>query len=300
MDESLVRRLVDTQFPQWAHLALRPVLPGGWDHRIFRLGEELLVRLPSAAVYALQVEKEQRWLPKLAPLLPLAIPTPVAIGAPGEEYPWKWSIYRWIDGEPAAIESIRDSGEFAGRLAEFLLALQRIDIVDGPMPGLHNFHRGGSLVIYDEETRQAIALLQGRIDTAGATQVWEAALATRWQKPPVWIHGDVSPGNLLVRQGRLGAVIDFGMLGVGDPSCDLSISWTLLAGDSREAFRATLGFDSTTWARGRGWALWKALIVAAGLVESNAVEATRPWWVIDEVLEDHRRDLHRTPRPRVG
>lgn len=291
IDETLVRRLVDTQFPQWTHLALRPVLPGGWDNRIFRLGEDLLVRLPSAPIYALQVEKEQRWLPKLAPLLPLAVPTPVAMGVPGDEYAWKWSIYRWLDGEPAAIERIDDPAEFATRLAEFLLALQRIDAADGPTPGPHNFHRGGSLGVYDAQTRQAIARLQGRVDTAAAMQVWEVALATPWQKPPVWIHGDVSPGNLLVRRGRLDAVIDFGMLGVGDPACDLSIAWTLLAGDSREAFRMTLGCDSDTWSRGRGWALWKALIVAAGSVESNAPEAGTPCRVIDEVLEDHQRGL---------
>ena len=289
IDATLVRRLVDTQFPQWAHLALRPVLPGGWDNRIFRLGEELLVRLPSAAVYALQVEKEQRWLPRLAPLLPLAIPTPAAMGAPGGEYPWQWSIYRWLDGELAAIERIANAVEFASRLAAFLLALQRIDTADGPRPGLHNFHRGGSLLTYDAQTRQALALLQGRVDIATATAVWDAALTTSWRKPPVWIHGDVSPGNLLLQRGRLVAVIDFGMLGVGDPSSDLSIAWTLLAGDSRKAFRAALGCDAPTWARGRGWALWKALIVAAGLVESNAVEAATPWRVIDEVLEDHRR-----------
>ena len=284
IDGTLVRRMVAAQFPQWANLPVGPAVIG-WDNRSFRLGEHMIVRLPSAADYSLQVEKEHRWLPKLAPLLPLPIPTPLAIGAPADGYPWKWSIYRWIEGDTAAPERIADLSNFAASLAHFLIALQRIDTTDGPRPGPHNFHRGGSLTTYDAETRRAIALLKDKIDTKAATEVWEAALKTTWNRPPVWIHGDVSAGNLLVRAGRLSAVIDFGMLGVGDPACDLSIAWTLFSGESREAFRAMLPLDPGTWARGRAWTLWKALIVTAGLTETNAVEAARAWRVIDEVLE---------------
>ncbi|MGH6623752.1 MAG: phosphotransferase, partial [Burkholderiaceae bacterium] len=163
--------------------------------------------------------------------------------------------------------------------------LQRIDPADGPQPGLHNFHRGGSLAIYDPEARRAIAALKDVIDVSVATEVWEAALATIWRGPPVWVHGDVSTGNLLVCDGRLSGVIDFGMLGVGDPACDLSIAWTFFVGESRQAFRATLPLDADTWARGRGWALWKALIVAAGFAKTNAVESAQPQRVIEEVLE---------------
>jgi aminoglycoside phosphotransferase (APT) family kinase protein len=141
------------------------------------------------------------------------------------------------------------------------------------------------LTTYDAETRQAIAALKDRIDADAATEIWEAALETTWDRPSVWIHGDVSAGNLLVQAGRLSSVIDFGMLGVGDPACDLSIAWTLLAGESRKAFRALLPLDADTWARGRAWTLWKALIVAADLTGTKAVEAARPWRVIDEVLE---------------
>ena len=167
--------------------------------------------------------------------------------------------------------------------------MQRIEAADGPPPGLHNFHRGGPLATYDDETRQAIAALKGRVDADAATEVWEAALAATWYGAPVWLHGDISVGNLLVKAGRLSAVIDFGQLGVGDPACDLSIAWTLLGGESREVFRAMLPLDMETWARGRGWALWKALIVAAGHTNTNAVEAAQPWRIIDEVLLDHRR-----------
>ena len=285
IDDTLVRRMVAAQFPQWADLPVRSAAVGGWDNKTFRLGEQMIVRLPSAADYSVQVEKEHRWLPKLAPLLPLSIPTPLAIGEPAGDYPWRWSIYRWIEGDTAVPERIGDLSDFAASLAQFLIALQRIDTTDGPRPGPHNFYRGGSLTTYDAETRRAIGLLKGKIDTEAATEVWEAALETTWDCPPVWIHGDVSAGNLLVKAGRLSSVIDFGMLGVGDPACDLSIAWTFFSGESREAFRAMLPLDAGTWARGRAWTLWKALIFAAGLTETNAVEAARPWRVIDEVLQ---------------
>jgi aminoglycoside phosphotransferase (APT) family kinase protein len=291
IDVALVRRLVATQFPKWADLPIRPVASGGWDNRTFHLGEHMSVRLPSAAPYALQVAKEHRWLPKLAPLLPLPIPVPLAMGRPAEGFPWHWSVYRWLEGEPATIERIADLSEFATALAQFLIALQRIDATGGPPPGQHNFFRGGPLAIYDGESRQAIATLGGRIDAGAVTAVWQAALAATWQGSPVWVHGDVSAGNLLVRNGRLGAVIDFGSSAVGDPACDLAIAWTLLEGESRDAFRAALPLDRATWARGRGWTLWKGLITLtlAQHVDANPLEADKAHRVIDAVLADHQR-----------
>ena len=186
-------------FQQWADLPIRPVDFGGWDNRTFHLGEQMTVRLPSAAGYALQVEKEQRWLPRLAPLLPLPIPVPLAMGQPGDGYPWHWSVYRWLDGETATIERIADLRQFAIDLAHFLVALHQIDATGGPPPGPHNFYRGGPLTVYDAETRQAIAALDGTIDTDAATEVWEAALKATWHGSPVWVHGDVAAGNLLVK-----------------------------------------------------------------------------------------------------
>jgi aminoglycoside phosphotransferase (APT) family kinase protein len=289
IDVSLVRRLVAAQFPQWADLPIKPVERGGWDNKTFHLGEHMSVRLPSGPWYALQVEKEQKWLPKLAPRLPLPIPVPLVKGAPGEGYPWHWSVYRWIEGEPVPTGRIADLREFATALAEFLVALQRIDPAGGPPPGRHNFFRGGPLTVYDGETRQALAALEGEIDTDAASEVWEAALAAEWHGSPVWLHGDVAAGNLLVRDGRLSAVIDFGTSGVGDPSCDLAIAWTLFEGESRETFRASLPLDDATWARGRGWTLWKALITLAGHMNTNPSEAGRAKRVIDEVLADARR-----------
>lgn len=287
IDAALVRRLIATQFPRWKDLAIRPVEFGGWDNRTFHLGDGMTVRLPSAAAYSLQVEKEHRWLPRLAPLLPLPIPVPLAMGLPAENYPWHWSVYRWIEGETAERERIASLSQFAADLAEFLVALQRIDTSGGPAPGQHNFFRGGPLNVYDGEARQAIAVLDGKIDTDAASAVWEAALAATWHGAPVWFHGDVSWGNLLVRQGRLSAVIDFGTSGVGDPACDLAIAWTLFKGKSRKAFRAGLPADEAMWARGRGWTLWKALITAAGHIDVNPVEVEKSRYVIDEVLADH-------------
>jgi aminoglycoside phosphotransferase (APT) family kinase protein len=297
IDTSLVSRLIATQFPQWARLSIRPVKAGGWDNRTFHLGDHMTVRLPSAAPYALQVEKEHRWLPKLGPFLPLPIPVPLAMGAPTEFYPWAWSVYQWIEGTNAAIAPVNDLSEFAISLADFLIALQRIDPAGGPPPGQHNFFRGGPVSTYDGETRRAIATLDGRIDAGAATTVWEAALAATWTGSPVWVHGDVSAGNLLVRTGGLSAVIDFGSSAVGDPACDLAIAWTLLEGRSRAAFRAALPLDDATWARGRGWTLWKALITLEKHLDSaplllrqgfgGQVEASIARRVIDEVIVDH-------------
>jgi aminoglycoside phosphotransferase (APT) family kinase protein len=289
INRALVRRLIDSQFPQWATLPITPVAISGWDNRTFHLGAEMTVRLPSAAHYAAQVTKEQIWLPKLAPHLPLPIPEPLALGEPAVGYPWPWSIYCWIDGAPATTENCTDLCAFATTLAHFLNRLQRIDPAGGPAAGEQNFFRGGDLAVYDAETRRALVDLQDAIDVKTATAVWEVALASHWQAAPVWVHGDVAASNLLVKDGRLCAVIDFGTCGVGDPACDLVIAWTFLAGASRAAFRAALPLDAATWARGRGWALWKALILLAGHTQTSAFEAARAQRTLEAVLAEHRR-----------
>ena len=287
IDERLARRLVAGQFPQWAELPVTPVEDDGWDNRTFRLGAELTVRLPSGDWYALQVEKEQRWLPVLAPQLPLPIPTPLARGAPGEGYPYSWSVYRWLEGEIASEPRIRDLTGFATALAGFLVALRRVDASDGPGPGRHNFFRGGPLTTYADETLDAIEALGDEIDGDAARRVWDDALAAGWDGEPVWFHGDVAAGNMLLRDGRLAAVIDFGTSGVGDPACDAVIAWTLLSGPSRDAFRAALGVDPGTWSRGRGWGLWKALITLVGELERDPGGGAVQRRVIDRVLADH-------------
>lgn len=286
IDVALVKHLISTQFPQWKDLTIQPVEVGGWDNRTFHLGKEMLVRMPSAQRYALQVEKEQKWLPKLAPLLPLPIPEPVAMGKPSHNYPWKWSMYRWLEGETVASSPIAYLDHFATDLAQFLIALQNIDTTGGPLPKPHNFSHLAGLAHYDTQTREAMAILKNKINIEAATKLWEEALDTTWSHDPVWVHGDVSPTNLLVQEGRLSAVIDFGGLGIGDPACDLVIAWKLFREKSRKTFRAMLPLDEGTWSRGRAWALWKALIIAAGIIESNPTEMETAWPVIHETLTD--------------
>lgn len=285
---ALVSDLVAAQFPRWAHLPVRPADVDGWDNATFRLGADMSVRLPSGAAYARQVDKEHRWLPVLAPHLPLPIPRPLAKGAPGCGFPWPWSVYRWIDGETAEIGSIDSLTRFATDLAGFLTALYQVDAAGGPPPGQHNFLRGGPPAVYDGEAKEALAALEGHIDTELAGQVWQAALDATWPGGPVWFHGDAQPGNLLVRDGRLGAVIDFGTSGVGDPACDTTIAWTFLSGESRRAFKAGLPFDAATWTRGRGWAIWKAMKVLASALQTDPEDAAPTKKVIAAILADHR------------
>ena len=259
IDAALVRRLVTAQLPQWADLPVAPVEVDGWDNRTYRLGDELSVRLPTAAGYEPAVDKEDRWLPVLAPRLPLPVPVPVALGQPTEEYPFRWSVRRWLDGETARHDRLDQVG-FAEDVAGFLRALWSVEAGGGPAAGAHSFFRGCDPAHYDDETRAALAGLDGRVDTRRATAVWDEALAATWDGPAVWFHGDVATGNLLVRDGRLAAVIDFGTAGVGDPACDLVLAWTFLSGTGRRAFREAARQDDGTWARARGWALWKALV----------------------------------------
>ncbi len=287
IDAGLVERLIAAQFPQWSGLPVRPVEIDGWDNRTYRLGEDKTVRLPTAASYALAVAKEHRWLPFLAPRLPVPVPVPLGLGAPGEGYPHPWSVRRWIDGETARPDRVGDLTAFAVAVGEFLTALQGVDATGGPAGGEHSFHRGASPARYDEETRKALRALDGRLDTAGAEAVWEAALAAEWSGPPVWFHGDVAGGNLLLRGGRLAAVIDFGTCGVGDPACDLVIAWTMFEGASREAFRRTVGCGEDAWARARGWAVWKALIRLAWS-DADGEEVRTHRRVVEAVAAEHR------------
>ncbi len=284
VDAEQVRRLVGDQFPPWAGLPVRPVAESGWDNVTFRLGDGMVVRLPSASEYALAVAKEQRWLPVLARRLPLPIPVPLAQGRPGAGYPFPWSVYRWLPGEPASAERVSDPVRFALDLAGFLAALRGVDAADGPRPGKHNWFRGATLRTYDAQAGRALAALDGHLDIDAAREIWTAALAAPWDGADRWFHGDVAPGNLLLDGGELAAVIDFGTCGVGDPSCDLAIAWTLLTAEGRQAFRERLSVDEATWARGRGWALWKTLVTCARTVGESEGEAVNARRVLDGIL----------------
>jgi aminoglycoside phosphotransferase (APT) family kinase protein len=282
IDTQLVRRLLAAQFPQRASLAVEPVESAGWDNTIFRLGTDLAVRLPRRRVSAEHVKNEHRWLPVLAPHLPLAVAVPLGHGVPGEGYPWHWTVCPWLTGELAALTRVADLGRAAISLARFVAALQAIDPAGG---SVHEF-RGLSLSAHDHNTRASAAALRGRLDVRPWLEVWEAALAApAWAGQPVWTHGDLHPANLLVENHDLSAVIDFGLLGVGDPACDLMVAWTYLSADSREVFRGALAIDGATWSRARGWALQFGLRAAAYSAD-NPVLADIGQHTLAEVLAD--------------
>ena len=288
VDDALVRRLVATQFPQWANLRIEPVEPRGTDNALYRLGDDMVVRLPRTERTTATLEKERKWLPMLAPHLPLAVPIPLAEGTPGEGYPFAWSVYSWLRGENATVERVTDLSRLATDLATFVAALERIEPAGGPPPGRHNFFRGEPLAARDAAVRESICELGDEIDVAVVTEAWEATLGVpEWQRTPVWIHGDLDSRNLLVEEGRLGAVIDWGGLGVGDPACDVMVAWKVLSAETRHIFRSELSVDDATWARGRGWALSQALnALTYYTMETNAVlvREARGW--LAEVLAD--------------
>lgn len=285
----LVRRLLRSQFPQWGDLPVVPVDTDGWDNRTYRLGHDMAVRLPTAQGYVASVAKENQWLPVLAPRLPMPVPSIIGVGAPGEGYPFPWSVRRWLPGETAQHGRIGDLSRCAVSVAQFLVALRNCDPSGGPAAGEHTFYRGASPAHYDLDTRSYLAEVDGRVDTARAVAVWEAALSAEWTGEPVWFHGDVAAGNLLVRDGSLSAVIDFGTSGVGDPACDLVIAWTLFGGKSREAFREAVAQEDATWARARGWVLWKALSGLAASMGVDEERAAREQSLIADVLDDHEQ-----------
>jgi aminoglycoside phosphotransferase (APT) family kinase protein len=260
IDIDLARQLVDAQFPQWAGLPLKLLDPAGSDHVIYRLGGELAVRLPRHSGAIGQARKELEWLPRLAPDLPLAIPVPLAVGEPGFGYPWPWLVSRWLDGQVATAEGLGDSAEVAVQLGEFLAALYRFAPAEAIALASRDDLRTSPLEDRDESTRRAIRAVDGVFDARALTRLWDEALAApRWDRPPVWVHGDFHTGNLLTMGGRVSAVIDWGGLAIGDPACDLVVAFTLMSASSRAAFRATLDLDDATWTRGRGWALTTGL-----------------------------------------
>lgn len=255
-DVGLVRRLLTAQFPLCAELAIEPVASSGTSNAMYRLGDDLAVRLPRIPSAADHVDKECTWVPRLASDLPFPVPVPLAMGAPGKGYPWSWSVCRWLDGENPTPDELTAPGLLAQDLAQFVVALRRIDAAGGPASG-----RGVPLASRDVSTRAAIEALHGVVDTAAVIAVWHDALRVpSWPGPPVWLHGDLLAGNVLCVDGRLSAVIDFGSLGVGDPACDTIAAWSLLPAAARPGFREALSADEDSWARGRGWALSIALI----------------------------------------
>ncbi len=289
IDVHLVSKLINSQFPEWSNLNIKPVEKSGNDNRTFHLGNCMSVRLPSDEAYVPQVEKEQKWLPILAKQLSTPISEPLAKGLPSEDYPYPWSVNKWLDGETLTLENIEDLNQFANELGGFLVNLQSIDATDGPLAGEHNFYRGGDIVIYDEACRDAINNTN-TFNKHLLKEIWELALASKWANAPVWVHGDLAPGNLLIKNGEMFAVIDFGILGVGDPSCDATMAWTFFDESSRKVFQKALNFDEETWNRARGWALWKALITYNYNKHSNKAIADKSFNTIKTILNDYETE----------
>jgi aminoglycoside phosphotransferase (APT) family kinase protein len=279
-----MRRLLAAQFPQWAELAIDPVVSYGTDHAIYRLGDHLAARLPRIGWATKQAAKEGRWLPKLAPRLPLAVPVQLAMGNPAEGYPFEWSIYEWLPGENAN-DTVEDLDQAAVDLAAFVKALRRIDATGAhPRP---RGSRGAPLAELDGEFRRALAELGDRIDGDATLRSWEESLnAPVWHGEEVWVHGDLLPGNLLFVDGRLSAVIDFGCLNVGDPACDLQPAWNVFAGDSRTRYRTGLQVDDASWLRGRGWALCQAVVALPYYWDTNPGMIRQASHALAQVLAD--------------
>ncbi|RKN42505.1 aminoglycoside phosphotransferase family protein [Streptomyces hoynatensis] len=288
IDAGLAARLIEAQFPHWAGLPLVRFEPAGSDNVVFRLGDTMAVRLPRGDWAAGQARKEHAWLPRLAAGLPLPTPAPLGLGRPAFGYPWHWSVARWLEGSAATPEGFAEPERTAIELAHFLRRLRAMPPAHALAPGPHPELAPVPLAERYPGTREAIAALAGVFDAAALTEIWEAALAApAWAGEPVWYHGDFHTGNLLVRDGRLSAVIDFGGLGMGDPAPDLMIAYTLLTAGTRRLFRAALGVDDATWARGLGWALGSGLSAHVAYAATHPHIAAATHRQISEVLAEH-------------
>lgn len=258
IDTKLVHRLLDSQCRQWTHLSLESVISSGTDHALFRLGKELVIRLPRLDGAINNINKEWEWLPQISPFLKTPISEPLFKGTSTEFYPYPWLVSPWHQGSNPLLEQENEYEQLAKDLASFINQFHTIPLVNGPYS-----RRGVPLKAFDEETRNAIQQLDGEIRTKQVTKIWEHFLELPyWQKAPVWVHGDLLPGNIIIDNNRLNAVIDFSDLGVGDPACDLIVAWSLFNRNSRIVFKKhLLDLDEQTWQRGQGLALSIALII---------------------------------------
>ena len=291
IDLALVTRLVASQFPRWSGMACKEVDSAGTDNAMFRLGHQMVIRLPRIASAERGIEKEIAWLPRLAPHIPFQIPEVLGVGEPGDGYRFRWAIYTWLVGEEPT-PRVASSKQLATDLAEFVLALRDMQVRDGAGETLPGSYRGGSLADRDALTRAAIIGSAGLIDTSAATEVWESAIQLpEYRSPRRWFHGDIKPDNLLTERDRLTGIIDFGCLAVGDPAVDQIVAWNLLTRESRSVFRDLLAADEDTWARGRAWALTIGLLQLPYYKESNPRLAQVSKYQIGELIADYRSRL---------
>lgn len=285
---ALVRELLKAQFPAWADLPISPIASAGTDNSIFRVGPSLAVRLPKVEWAAGQPMHEHRWLARIGKTLPLEIPESLALGLPGAGYPWHWSIHNWIGGSSAARTDL-DNADAAGLLASFVSAIRTISSSGGPACGRNNSWRGAPLIDRDVSVRQALMQLQDEPGMEVAKAAWDDALnAPLWSGEPAWFHGDLQASNVIVRDGNLVAVIDFGLMATGDPACDLMSAWTCFSPASRHIFLSTVGANDAELRRGRGWAVATALIALAYYRDRNPVMADISRSTLAEVGRDFK------------
>ena len=285
----LAHRLIGISFPEFTNLPIVSVEKQGHDNRTYRLGSGMLIRMPTAQSYALKVPKERELLPKLAPYLTASIPVPIKMGTPTNYYPYPFSIYEWLPGTSINLLKLDNKEQLylALDLAKFLKELQSITNIDGPIPGQHNWWRGAHLSVYDQGAREQMAKLVYEIDFEKSMNLWEQACNTKWNEAPVWIHGDFAIGNILVNNGKLSAIIDFGGMALGDPACDVVIAWTYFEEKARETFIQKMALDDYTWLRARGWALWKATYELCQVKDKNSAEALTQKRIIDEIMQHY-------------
>lgn len=274
-------RLVAEQMPALRHLPIRAVPSVGTVNAVFRLGDDLCLRLPRVPAWAESLDRELRWLPELAPHLPLSVPEPVARGVPGAGYPLGWAVLRWIEGAPYADDLVGDETAAARSLASFVVALRALDASEAPVAGRR------PLAELDDQTRTAIRSVPDLLDVRAATAAWRCALdAPAWSGAPSWIHGDLLRPNLLVREGRLTAVIDFGGVGGGDPATDVVPAWSVFGAAGRRAYREALAVDGATWERARGIALHQAVLLIPYYRDANPAFAALGIRTVRQVLAD--------------
>ena len=279
IDEELVRELLREQFPVWSHLQLCRIASSGTVNALFRLGDEMVVRLPRVPTAEAGVAHEHAWLPRLAPALPIQIPDVLARGVPSSNYPLAWSVLSWIEGSNPLPQGVAGNSQLVDDIASFLIALRQVDGGEAPQA-----YRGGFLAEWDKDVRAALLELRGRADVAAAEVIWEQALsAGQWTSQPVWVHSDLMPGNLLLNNGRLVGVIDFEAAGVGDPACDLMVAWNLLDAEGRQVLRTKLSVDDDTWIRGRGWAISQALVALPYYWDTNPVMVSTAKYVLQQL-----------------
>jgi aminoglycoside phosphotransferase (APT) family kinase protein len=290
-DAFLVRRLLAAQFPHWAGLNIEPVRADGTDNAMYRLGGELAVRLPRRPSAVAGIEREYVWLPRLEPFLPLPLPLPLAQGAPGEGYPWSWSVCRWLDGENPIAGGVTDMNRLANDLADFIRALQTVETSDALRAGRHNNGRGAPLAQWQPTIRERLARLADLDNIDLVVAAWEADSSARpWDRAAVYIHGDLSAGNLLVRAGKLSGVLDWSCLGAGDPACELQVAWSLFDHEGRKAFKDAMAVDDATWTRGRAWGLAMGVLNVSYYRTRSPTIAAQGWRAIDAVLADFADD----------